>query len=258
MIKKFIDKLAVGGFPVGTVVTLADPMETEILSVSGYDFIWIDMEHSALDKREVNGHILAARSRGVPPFVRIASNDPILVKPILEMGPAAVIFPQINTAQEAAEAVAACRYPPSGVRGFGPSRADDFGRMNLAEYLKTAETEPWVVIQIESIRAVKNLERICAVPGIGSLLIGPFDLSASVGKTGQIDDLEVVALYQEIARVSKAAGVPFGAFSPTSESAIGEWVGRGASWLTLDTDVRLLSRAADSALAIARKATEQP
>ena len=243
-------KIDRGDLVLGTVVHLGDPAVSEILATCGYDFLWIDMEHTALGRPEVNRHILAARSQGVAPFVRIPWNDPVMVKPILEMGPAAIVFPFVNTAEAAARAVSACRYPPAGVRGFGPQRANMYGSIDLDEYLKIAEAEPWVVVQIEHVDAVRNLPEICAVPGIGSLLVGPFDLSASVGKPGKTADPEVLGLMDEIASVAREHQMTFGAFGLSSdEASVGRWIDRGASWLALDTDTMLLARAGAAAIA---------
>lgn len=247
-------KIDRGDLVLGTVVNLGDPTVSEILATCGYDFLWIDMEHTALGKTEVNRHIMAARSQGVAPFVRVPWNDPVMVKPILEMGPAAVVFPFVNTAEAAARAVSACRYPPAGIRGFGPQRANMHGAIGLDQYLETAEAEPWVVVQIEHVEAVRNLPEICAVPGIGSLLVGPFDLSASVGKLGKTADPEVLSLMDEIAGVAREHRIIFGAFGlSTDEASIRQWIDRGVSWLAMDTDTMLLARAGVAAVeAVAR------
>lgn len=248
-LKRVTGRLSSDNPPLGVVVTFADPTVTEVLCSAGYDFVWIDTEHTPLGRMEVSAHILAARSNCVAPFVRIPENSPAIAKPILDMGPAAVVFPQVNNAEEARRAVAACRYPPLGVRGFGPMRSNMYGRMDTAAYLEQSTQEPWVVVQIEHVDAVRNLPEICDVAGIGSLLVGPFDLSASIGKAGQTRGSEVRALMKEIASVAREKSVSFGAFALSSDpESIRMWKELGASWLTLDTDVSLLSGAARGAL----------
>lgn len=245
--------------PLGTVVNLSDPLITEILCTTGIDFVWIDREHSAMSAAEVNMHILAARSRGVAPFVRVPWNDPVLVKPVLEMGPAGVIFPFVNTADEARAAVAACRYPPQGVRGFCPHRANEFGSIPLKEYLDAATAEPWVIIQIEHVDAVNAIEDICTVPGLGSLLLGPFDLSASIGKAGQVGDAEVQALIDRVASAARAAGVPIGAFSTaTDETGIARWIERGVGWLALDMEYSYMIRGMKGAIDTVERIVKNP
>lgn len=248
---RILNKIHDREIPLGTVVNLSDPMITEILATTGIDFVWIDLEHSAMSAAEVNMHILAARSRGVAPFVRVPWNDPVRVKPILEMGPAGVIFPFINSEEEARSAMAACRYPgtSNGVRGFCPHRANGFGSVPLAEYLERASAEPWVILQIEHIDAVEAINEICSVPGIGSLLLGPFDLSASIGKTGQVADPEVQSLIDRVVSAAGTAGVPFGAFSlGNDEPGIARWIQRGVSWLALDMEYSYLTRGMTSAI----------
>lgn len=240
--------------PVGTVINLRDPMVTEIVAVAGCDFVWLDLEHSAMGNGEIDAHIVAARSRGVAPFVRVPWNDPVLVKPILEMGPAAVIFPFVNSAEEAEAAVAACRYPPDGVRGFCPHRARDFGEQPLEDYLRGARTEPWVVVQIEHIEAIDQLEEICAVPGIGSLLVGPFDLTMSMGKAGRTGDPEVIAHLDRVAEVARARGVPLGAFALSrDEDGIRDWLRRGISWLALDMEYTHILEGTKNAISVLKR-----
>lgn len=240
---RVLEKIRAGEIPLGTVINLRDPLVTEIVAAAGLDYVWIDMEHSAMALSEVDSHIVAARSRGIAPFVRLPWNDPVRVKPILEMGPAAVIFPFVNSPQEAQAAVAACRYPPEGVRGFCPHRAIDFGAQSLDEYLENARREPWVVVQIEHIDAVACIEDICAVPGIGSVLVGPFDLTMSLGKPGRMQDPEVIRLLDTVAETARRHRVPLGAFALSSDGpGIAAWLQRGASWLALDMEYAHITR----------------
>lgn len=178
----------------------------------------------------------------------------MLVKPILEMGPAAVIFPLTNSPEDAARAVSACRYPPVGVRGFGPQRANRFGEEPLEEYFEPSETEPWLVLQIEHVQALESLDQICGVAGIDSLLVGPFDLSTSLGLPGQLTHPDVTGAFDEIARVATTHRVTIGAFAPSSdEQGISRWRDRGASWLTLDTDSVFPTGGGKAALAAANR-----
>jgi 2-keto-3-deoxy-L-rhamnonate aldolase RhmA len=256
-LSRVTDKLTNGDLALGVVVNGSDPAVPEILATCGYDFVWIDTEHSVLGKAEVNRHIVAARSQSVAPFVRVPWNDPVLAKPILEMGPAGIVFPFVKSSEDAARAVESCRYPPQGIRGFGPQRANMFGAIGLDEYLATAASEPWVIVQIEHIDAVRNLSEICAVPGVGSLLVGPSDLSASVGKPGQTSDPEVLELADEIGRVARANKMTLGAFvGSADEVSIRQWIDRGAGWLALDTDYGLLARAGAAAIAAVERIQE--
>ena len=119
----------------GTHTGMCEPGITELLGKL-YDFVWIDMEHSTLDKRNIYYHILAAKAAGTASLVRVAWNDFVLAKPILDMGPDAIIFPQVNTVEQAMAAIAACTYPPDGVRGWGPMRVNDYGLIDNDRFIK--------------------------------------------------------------------------------------------------------------------------
>lgn len=233
---KVKEKISRGELVIGTVISLSDPIVSEILCRCGFDFIWIDGEHSAMDNGDINLHIMAVGRSGIAPFVRIAWNDPVIAKPILDMGPAAIIFPYIRTAEEAELAVKSCKYPPRGIRGFGPNRANDYSLMDNEEYLSLSEKEPWIIIQIEHIDAVNNLEKILKVEGIDSILVGPNDLSGSIGQLGKTRHPEVLKLLDRIAVECNKAKVPFGAGIGFNEDNFSDWIRRGASWLGINND----------------------
>ena len=142
--------------------------------------------------RSIDGikqHIMAVRGTDCAPFVRVPWNEHGIIKPILDLAPAGVIIPMINTADAARAAVAACKYPPRGNRGCGVRRGNRYGMMPWAEYVDHADREPLVILQIEHVEAVKNLDAILQVEGIDSICIGPTDLSGSMGKLNQHDEI---------------------------------------------------------------------
>jgi 2-keto-3-deoxy-L-rhamnonate aldolase RhmA len=138
----------------------------------------------------------------------------------------------VNTAEFARAAVAACRYPPTGNRGCGTRRAVGYGAKPFDAYLKEAEQDPLVIVQIEHIDAVRNLDEILKVPGLGSICIGPYDLSGSMGKLGQTSDPEVVQVIEEICEKTRRAGVMLGAFG----TPFSVWQKRGIQWTALCSD----------------------
>lgn len=241
------DKLARKQLVIGTHVATGDPVVSEILCTAGFDFVWIDAEHGAMDRKDINLHIMAIRSQGVAPFVRVPWNDPVLVKPILDMGPAGIIFPFINTAEEARLAVASCRYPPEGIRGFAPIRASRYGAMDGEQYLELSKTEPWVVVQIEHVDAVTNMEDIIAVEGVDTVVIGAFDLSGSIGLLSQIRHPKVMELCDKAAEICRKARFPFGASVLWSEENVRDWIQRGVAWIGVDNDLSYLSNGARTA-----------
>ena len=221
-----------GDLCVGMVVTLSDPVVSELAGDVGYDFTWIDMEHAPLGIETVQGHIMATRGTGCAPFVRVVCNDRDVLKPVLDLAPAAVIIPRVNTAEAAAEAVAACKYPPYGCRGCGVRRASRYGETPFPEYLNHADREPLVIVQIEHVDAVKNLDDILRVPGIDSICVGPCDLSGSMGKLNQLDDPEVNEAIDEICRKTCRAGLMLG----TAAEPLADWSKRGVQWIALVSD----------------------
>ena len=236
------EKIKKGELVVGTLVASSDPVISEMLCTCGFDFIWIDSEHGPIDKKEIDLHIMAIRGSGVAPFVRVPWNDPVLVKPILDMGPAGIIFPFIKSEDEAKLAVKSCRYPPKGIRGFGPRRVHNFSKIKMEEYLEIAKSEPWVILMIEQIEALDNLEKIVRVEGVGSILVGPDDLSSSMGLLTQTRHPKVISALDRIAKICNEAEIPFGAGIGSSNiDNIKDWIKRGASWLLVDNDFTILT-----------------
>jgi 2-keto-3-deoxy-L-rhamnonate aldolase RhmA len=227
----------------GTHISLNDSIITELIGNLGFDYLWIDTEHTAIDLYCLQQHLIAARAARVSAIVRIPWNDPIRVKPILEMGPDGIVFPMVNSYEEAKKAVESCMYPPRGVRGFGPRRAIQFGNIDIKDYLAKVDSSLLKFIQIEHIDAVRDLERILTIEEIDGLVIGPCDLAASIGKIGKWDNPEVLDIIQsvidKVTRAGKPIGVSYGA--STYEDIIC-WRDRGVDMISIaaDTDLLLL------------------
>src|SRR5262249_25363539 len=132
----------------------------------------------------VQGHIMATKGSDCLPMVRVPWNDPVLIKPVLDIGAPAVIVPMVQTAEEARRAVAACRYPPDGIRGFGPRRPSNYGQLGGPDFCRAMNEAIIPIIQIEHIRAVESIDEILAVPGVQNIVFGPNDLSGSMGHMG--------------------------------------------------------------------------
>ncbi|MCX7028087.1 MAG: aldolase/citrate lyase family protein [Spirochaetes bacterium] len=246
-------RLAIGGH-----VFLTDPSISEAMASFGYDFIWIDGEHGPFDKEKLLAHIVATNAGGAAALVRVPANDPALIKPVLEMGPDGIIVPMVCTAEEAKKAISACRYPPAGIRGFGPRRANRYGTMPIAEYLAGADTSFLKIVQIEHVDAVRNLSEILAVDGLDAVIIGPNDLSASIGKLGYLGDPEVVALYDEIVATCKREGKPCGvSIGPGDKQFIREWIERGVDFISCGDDISFLALGAAQTLGFIRDCRRQ-
>ena len=234
--EKLRAKFAKGELCIGSCITFSDPSVSEIIAEAGYDFAWIDMEHSSITIETAMAHAMVLRGTNTAPFIRVPWNDPVLLKPVLDLEPAAVIVPMVSTGAEAESAVAACKYPPVGIRGFGPRRGLHFGGQPFNEYLKEADDRIMVIVQIEHIDAVRNLQEILAVPGLDGVCIGPLDLSGSIGMPGQTTSPEMKELIDEIivatCKTDKLVGIAT-AFDP---STLSNWVKKGLHWISLGVD----------------------
>ena len=235
----------------GMPVLFADPMVSEVAIEAGYDFIFIDMEHSPFTLQTALAHLVAMRGTDTAAFIRVPWADPVQIKPIIELHPAGIIVPMVCTAEEAATAVAACKYPPKGIRGFAPCRGVGFGAMSTAEYLENADEQTLVIVQVEHIKAVENLDAILATPGIDTILIGPYDLSGSMGVLGQITHPKVVAVIEQVVARTVEAGIPIG-LAGCPQDAMAGWVEKGISWFSLAGDYGLLYQGAKAQLDEAR------
>lgn len=247
--KRFTDKddLVVGG-----AVGLTDSASTETLGFLGAEFVWIDGEHAHFDKQDILHHIVACDASGAASIVRVPWNDPVILKPILEMGPDGIVCPMITSVEEARAFVAACTYPPEGRRGFGPRRAGQYGALPDPEYIATANDRLLLAIQIEHVEAVRQLETLCDIPGIDLLVIGPHDLSGSMGILGQMRHPELLTMFDHIAEVCRAKNKPFGVAIGPNQAIISEWVARGISFLHCGNDIGFIRLGACSTMEYAR------
>ena len=250
----FLQKVRGGKTPLGGVVTFTDPAVTEVLCSAGFDFIWVDGEHGIIDRKTAQDHVVAAAARGVPAFYRVPACNHTEIKRIIDLDPAGVIVPMVMNAEDAATAVAACRYPVhGGNRGCGYRRGFAYGAADAQAYLDDAKENPLVIIQLEHIDAIRDLDRLLAVPGVGSFLIGPYDLTMSMGKPGAWHDPEVMAVFDETCRKVKAAGALLGVYC---ECDFDLWKRRGVDYMAIknDTNAMLEGARAMMAKAVAARA----
>jgi 2-dehydro-3-deoxyglucarate aldolase/4-hydroxy-2-oxoheptanedioate aldolase len=252
--KYFREKLASGKTTVGTCVTLTDPTVTEALCRT-LDFVWIDTEHNPLSLERVLGHLLATKGSQTTPLVRVPANDPVLIKPVLDIGAAGVIVPLVKTADDVKLAVAACRYPPEGIRGFGPRRPSGYGARGAQEFCQEANRTIITIAQIEQREALENIDEILRVPGLTSVVIGPNDLAASLGYTGQPWHPENQKAIDTVLARSRAAGVPMGMAISDDPEMLVRWADKGVAWLSITADYAMLLR---SAMQLAACVRERP
>lgn len=231
------ERLQSGKTVLGSHVFTGLPMLAEAIALAGFDMVWVDMEHTPVDKMAVMNCLMAVCAGGAASLVRIPWNDPVLAKPILDMGPDALLFPYIRTAEEARQAVAACTYPPQGIRGYGPMRALEYGRLSQLDYVTKLHRNMIRAIQLEHIDAVNALDEILDVEGIDLFIVGPNDLAGSLGYIGRVDEPEVVSVLDRIARKLVKAGRPFGVSMGFRPQVVKQWIERGAQVLFCGTDI---------------------
>lgn len=233
---------------IGTHVRSQDPCISELLAGIGYDVLWIENEHSNLDKYQTTLHIIAAQAAGASAVVRLPWNDPVLVKPILELAPDGVVFPMIKTAEEAQKAVAACRYPPRGVRGMGPIRANNYGLIDNVAYLATADEQIFKIMQIEHVHGVENIDSILEVNGVDAVVVGQFDLAASLGLLPDVENPKNMEMIRRVFSACVAKGVPCGISSPPNADSLEIYLKMGARFLFMCYEYDWIRMGASSAL----------
>ena len=253
MNRALIEKMNKGELLYGTVLTSGSPLITEMIAQCGFDVLWMDMEHCAVGIESLLNNMMAARSGGTPAWVRVPWNDPVRVKPVIDMGADGVIFPFIRTVEDAKLAVASCTFPPEGIRGYGPLRANDYGKVTQAEFVRSGYRDCRRIIQIEHIDAVNNLEEIAAIEGIDGFIVGPNDLSGSIGKLGQMRDPAMIELYRRIGSVLKAAGKPAGIYTggyggTLNVEHIHQWIEMGYTMFFTGSDCGMVFNGATAML----------
>jgi 2-keto-3-deoxy-L-rhamnonate aldolase RhmA len=243
---RFRERLARREPLVGLVLSLPSPELAEMTAAAGFDWLFVDMEHGLLDFAAVQ-RLIQAVAGACPCIVRVPNNEAILIAKALDTGAAGVIVPHVNTAAEARAAVQAARYPPAGARSIGAARAQGYGE-RLADAIAHDNARTLVVVQVEHVDAVRRIDEIVRVPGVDAIFIGPFDLSASMGKPGEIAAPDVQQAIATVTAACAAQGKPSGIFAVDGASArrAGE---AGHSLVCAGTDTLMIAGAAKRILA---------
>lgn len=240
MPNSFRARLRRGDLLVGPMVCLSSPEVVEILCGAGFDWLFLEAEHAPASPLTLQHMMIAARD--TPCVVRLPNHDEIWVKRALDMGAAGVIVPQVNTADQARAVVRFAKYAPLGQRGVGVSRAHGYGYA-VADYIARANDDTAVIVQAEHIEAVRNIDAITDVPGLDAVLIGPYDLSASMGKMGQVNDPEVVAAIKVVADAARRKNLKLGFFGVSVE-AVKPYLAEGFTLIAAGVDTMMLGQAA--------------
>lgn len=245
----FASALRTGRPVVGTWLSIPSPGVAEIVAGQDPDFVVVDTEHAAASLETVENVLRAVEAApgDAVPLARVAWNDPVRIKRLLDTGPAGLVVPMVETAEAAREAVSAMRYPPDGERGIAAARASDYtGRFE--EYVGAANERLLTVVQVESEAGVENAAAIAAVDGVDALFVGPSDLSAALGAFPDADADRVVAAVEDVVAAGDAADVPVGTLA-VDPGRVDHWLDRGMDFLVVGVDFALLADGTRAALA---------
>lgn len=238
---------------IGSWISMGSPYVAEIMAQAGFDWLVIDMEHSAANDLATTGRLIQVIDlAGCKPLARIASNDPVLIKQVMDAGAHGVIVPQVNTPAQAEAAVAALQYPPQGVRGVGLWRAQGYGR-GFEAYRAWLEEGRLLIVQIEHIQAVENLNAILAVEGVDGFIIGPYDLSASLGFPGDFEHARVKQALAIVERVAQETEKMAGYHIVHPDMALFKTIRqRGYNFIAYGVDFTFLTDVIDRELSLIR------
>lgn len=202
-------RIKAGELTLGSWITIGHPNVAEILANAGFDWLVIDIEHNPIDISMVQTLITTIQSKGVAAFVRVSKNEEVVIKHVLDAGADGIIVPMVCSKDDAIQAVDYAKYPPIGKRGVGLARAQQYGT-GFEAYKKWVAEDLVVIAQIEHIKGIKNLEEIISVDGIDGTIIGPYDLSGSMGMPGEFEQPVVKEALKRYIDICKAHNFPMG------------------------------------------------
>jgi len=239
-VARFRHRLAQGLPLIGTWLQVANSDYAEVIGDAGYDWAAIDMEHGAFSRHSLPDIFRALELGGTAPMARIANPDSSLCQQALDAGAAGVIIPRVETATQLESLIAACKWPPAGARGVGFSRANLYGK--YFDNYKVESQMSFVVAQVESAIAVASIAEIATVHGLDAIMIGPYDLSASLGRTGDLRHPEVQTAIQQVMTACRSVGVASGIHVvQPSPSDLNDAIAAGHRFIAYGTDMLFLA-----------------
>jgi len=242
------NKLKTQTVTIGSWITLGHPAIAEIMAKSGFDWLTVDMEHSAITLHQAQQLVQIIELAGCVPLVRVGENNPNSIKRAMDTGAHGVIVPSVNSKEDAVRAVHAVKYPPLGTRGVGLARAQGYG-MEFEKYKEWLNKESVVVVQIESIQAVKNLRDILRVKGVDAFIVGPYDLSGSMGRPGDFNHPDMTAALKRIMKASERLQIPAGFHViPPDVDALLAKIKEGYKFLAFSLDTLFLGQSCKKAV----------
>lgn len=233
-------KLSQGELTIGSWITLGHPAIAEIMAAAGFDWLVLDMEHSVLELSEIQTLIQVLDGQQCPAIVRLTSNHPDQIKRVMDAGATGVMVPMVKSAADAKAAVQAVYYPPRGQRGVGLARAQGYGA-RFQQYRGWLEDNAVIVAMIEHVDAVKAIDEILAVDGIDAYIIGPYDLSGSMGRPGELDHPDVQSAIARVLEAGQRSGKAGGihVIEPNQDE-LQRRIAAGFNFLGYGLDIRIL------------------
>lgn len=247
------ERLRSGGTVLGAWLGFNDPALIEVMARRGFDYLLIDTEHTPWSLERLQTALMAFNGTPTVPMIRVPWNDAVMIKQALDLGVEGIMAPMVRTAAEAKALVAACRYPPAGVRGFSPRRASGYFR-DIDAYMKVANDAVFVMPQVEDIATLDELDAYLDTPGLDAVCVGPNDLSGTLGLLRQTSHPKVQEAVEHIYAAAKARGLPACLGVAVPSTAMAGLAEKGVRVLIATADLDLVGRGADAALAEARKA----
>jgi 2-dehydro-3-deoxyglucarate aldolase len=202
-------KLKNNELTIGSWIMMADSMSVEVMALAGFDWLVIDIEHTPIDMETVKTLIITIQANDMKALVRVSKNEEVVIKKVLDMGADGIIVPMVSSKEDALQAVEYAKYPPVGKRGVGLYRASKYGT-KFEEYKKWVDEELVIIAQIEHIDAVNNIDEILEVEGIDGTIIGPYDLSGSMGYPGEFERDDVKEAVEHVLKRCKYHNIPSG------------------------------------------------
>jgi 2-keto-3-deoxy-L-rhamnonate aldolase RhmA len=252
-LQKLRKKLAGGEASPGLWIQMCSPMAAEVIADAGFDWVIVDSEHHPFNPETLFHMLLAFRGSDTVPLIRVPWNDTVMIKQVLDIGFGGILTPNTNTAKEVRRAVAACRYPPVGIRGAGWTRPSQYSR-DGGEYARDANDSIICAIQIENVIGAEQIEEIIRVPGLDWIMTGPTDMSGTTGVFPNFKHPDVQKTLKRIFKVASEAGVPCGTGMPLSTvEDIEDARALGTCLISMGGDVPLLREAADNSLELFHK-----
>ena len=245
------ERLRAGEPVIGIWLTIPSAVVGDCIAGCGFDWVLFDGEHAPFDPVTLHQMLIGFKGTDTVPCIRVPANDEVLIKQVLDIGFEGIVTPQTNTADEARRAVAACRYPPDGVRGFGPSYASNYNRDN-EDYVRLANQSILCIIQVESVHTTDQIDEMVKIPGIDGIIVGPNDMSGTAGRFLDTECDQVQGAIGTIMGTAKQAGIPIG--HGWSAASVAEQIADGAQFILGGDDMNFLREGAASVLAEFRQA----